>query len=65
MARGKTKKEERKKNSGANLGFEEKLWQATDYMCPGNTTPTPISSLRGSTVRINSLRGARWRDTNL
>jgi len=32
MARGKGKKEEKKKNSGANLGFESQLWQAADAL---------------------------------
>ena len=30
MARGRGKKGEKKKNSGANLGFEAQLWQAAD-----------------------------------
>jgi hypothetical protein len=30
MARGSRKKEDGKKNSGANLGFEASLWQAVD-----------------------------------
>ena len=30
MAKGKVN--DRKKNNGANLGFEEKLWQATDKL---------------------------------
>ncbi|OIO06733.1 MAG: N-6 DNA methylase [Elusimicrobia bacterium CG1_02_63_36] len=32
MARAKTRKKEGKKNNGASLGFEEKLWQAADKM---------------------------------
>jgi len=32
MARGKRQKGEKKKNSGANLGFEAQLWQAADAL---------------------------------
>jgi len=32
MARGNRKKEDRKKNSGANLGFEQQLWAAADAL---------------------------------
>ncbi len=32
MARGRRKREEGKKNSGANLGFEAQLWQAADAL---------------------------------
>ena len=32
MARTKTPKKTGKRNNGASLGFEEKLWQAADKM---------------------------------
>lgn len=43
VARGTKRKEGKKNNSGANLGFEASLWHAADALRGGNSTPTPIT----------------------